>query len=76
MHHLLTIFPPSPSSQVGRSQPQLSPPPIMSSLMHPHSPSSGGVPDVVHAPLSPENYKSKFTELLKLEEIEHHAEGA
>ncbi|XP_064395058.1 uncharacterized protein LOC135342289 isoform X2 [Halichondria panicea] len=56
---------------VGRSQPQLSPPPIMSSLMHPHSPSSGGVPDVVHAPLSPENYKSKFTELLKLEEIEH-----
>ncbi len=51
------------------SQSQMFPSPN-SKYVHPdpRSPSSG---DVVHAPLSAENYKIKFTELLKLDNIEH-----
>ncbi len=46
-------------------------PPPLPSPETPQSSSRGGNPDVIHAPLSTKNYKSKFTELLKLEEIEH-----
>ena len=58
------------------SKPQMSSPPNPKYVQpHLHSPASEPqdvrIPDVVHAPLSTENYKSKFIELLKLEEKEH-----
>ncbi|XP_064395053.1 probable helicase with zinc finger domain isoform X3 [Halichondria panicea] len=50
------------------SQSQMSPSPNSKCVQpDPRSPSSG---DVVHPPLSAENYKIKFTELLKLDKIE------
>ncbi len=57
------------------SKPQMSSPPNPKYVQpHLHSPASEPqgvrISDVVHAPLSADNYKSKFTELLKLEEKE------
>ncbi len=71
----LRLPPPLPSPDTPHSSSEggtrLRLPPPLSTPFTPQSSFGGSAPDVIHAPLSKKNYKNKFTELLKLEEIEH-----